>query len=332
MSKNGISDGKKFYDCPKIENKEFIPNKMLPPTFDGYSGGFYGRIPHHPSTGKYVAYWERKLYLAIAYSLPLHLPENWERGFVLNQLTALGFLGVVEVSGMGVHATECSLNKHGIYHDNRNGMNKKYKIGKNCELLRLTPDYIGLNDIVRYHAELLSKATVTLAMNLVSSRFSYLIGAKNETGRKALERIIDSTYREEPFIIGDFALKDDGNPDFEPWHNLFGNVRNNWIGNEVQEVIEKQWLCALRDLGIPTPYEKAEHTIDSENTALSVASGTVIDVCIDCLEDSIKRIKKLFPYLDISVNRKEALYYAEPINSGNAENVPGSEAESEHPD
>lgn len=260
------------------------------------------------------------------------------KGYVLNVGIVDGFLGVVPIRYEGnieIHAFRGVASGFGIYNQplqfssgnrylTKQFPNKQFRIGKEAELLRFSRDYHGYLDIINYYAGLLSKASHLLANNMVNSRLGYAIGAKNSQTAEAIREIAWNIENERAPVAINTAVLDnkDNMQSIEPWQNLFANVGQNYIAPEQHEVVEKLWLSACRALGIPTPYEKAEHTIGSENNMMAVAAGTVMDGIVESLELSIAKIKKLYPVEGLEIKREEALYNVQ--SDGDAEAVPDS--------
>lgn len=331
MSKGDkLIDGNTFYATPKNSDKS-----PAYPVFDEYRGGHYDCLVTGSTNGKYTAEFERKLYFALQSAIPLKVPKHWKKSLVLNLGINNGYVGVVNCQGKP-YPTKCTLVGRGIQYEpveflvnnpainEINGLTRKYVIGKKCALLRFTPDYNGLHDIIKSHAERMSKCLTTVNMNLVASRFSYAICSTTEASARTINKMIHDVYLEQPFIVYDEALHDIRNEantanKGQPWQNLFNDVGGNFIAPEAHELLQKMWLGALRDLGIPTPYEKAEHTISSENNQLANVAGSILDSCIDALEESIEEVKAVFPGIELSINREELKYHVQPEGNGETE-------------
>lgn len=338
MSRNKpLHDGSKFYDTRKCEP----PGAGIPRRAYGvYDAGYFG-IPHTcDSPEKYTAYWQGRLVRAFKYALPLSLPDHWETGYVLGHLVVDGVVGVVPFLSKGkpiIYGLGCTLEGIGFQNEPtkfritsrgfRETMGSRvYRRGETGELLQLTDTYTGIMPIINYYANLLGKASHLLANNMVNSRMGYAVAAKNANVAAAIREIANAIEDERPPVAIDTYVADSKNvqsmESLQPWQNITGAVGQNFIAPEVQETLEKLWLSALRTLGVPTPYEKAEHTIGSENAMLTTAAGTVMDGCVEALTRSIERIKKLYPVEGLEIRKEESLYagYAQPgsPDSGNA--------------
>lgn len=338
MAKDPVRDGAKFYTSPKIEKKNKPPADVVGTRYLGYNGG-YCECTSHTAAGKYTAYWERRLMDAFRYSLPLHVPDNWDKSYIYTIGTLDGQLAVTRIFGglrlekerkpkpyeLGVHAVRATLGGHDLYYrpqfvtlsnsraNELNGANRKYIIGSNCELLRFSPDYHGYFDTIRHYAETLSKASSVLNTNLVGNRLVWAAAAKGSNSAETMKAMLQEMEREDPLVVLNTALFDDRDKEYgdgKPWQFLSQNLKATFIAPDAQETLEKIWLSALRALGIPTPYEKAEHAIGSENDMLSGVSGTLMDCVVDTLEESINKVVVMFPELDgeLYVDREELKY------------------------
>ena len=67
----------------------------------------------------------------------------------------------------------------------------RLKIGEECEILKLTPDYFGIWDIISYYSEKLSVLDNAINMSLINNKFAFLLGARNKAAGEALKKMLD---------------------------------------------------------------------------------------------------------------------------------------------
>ena len=95
-----------------------------------------------------------------------NLPETWDRDYFIYNLYKSGFVTVFNTDRFGIIPQACSLSGINVFYrptycivSNPLIRNvSKIDIGKDCELIRITPDYRGLLDIVSLYADMMGLA------------------------------------------------------------------------------------------------------------------------------------------------------------------------------
>ena len=115
-------------------------------------------------------------------------------------------------------------------------MQKRFKIHKEAELIRLTPDYKGIFDIISYYAMLLSALDAGINQSIVNSKFAWLIGAKNKAAAETLKKAFDKINSGEPAVVLDksFLLEQDNQSKEDPWSFLERtNIKNDYLTTDM---------------------------------------------------------------------------------------------------
>lgn len=73
-------------------------------------------------------------------------------------------------------------------------------IGKDCEVIKLMPDWSGIIDIVSKYAGQMALCTESLQSNLFNSQMSIIFGAEDKTAAKAFKEMYDRVHRGEPAV------------------------------------------------------------------------------------------------------------------------------------
>ena len=140
-------------------------------------------------------YWERALYQRIASVIKVEgLPEKWtgsRRDFFFYCLYRFGYVGVFNTPEFGLAFQPCTLSGYDFYYQPKRILvsnpllSRQFEIGESCELLKLTPDFRGVFDIIVYFAEKLASLDGAISQSIINSRFAYLIAAKNKSAAEA---------------------------------------------------------------------------------------------------------------------------------------------------
>lgn len=262
------------------------------------------------------AYWERSLFQRAVSRIQTELPDDWEgsrRDFLLYCLLKLGFVFVSYSDTLGYWYNPGHLYGIDFYYQptefilanpraSELGLKSRYELHTEGELLKFMPDYMGIFDTISYYAEKLSALDNAINMSIINCKFAFILAAKNKATAEALKKVLDKINKGEPAVFVDKALMNDPNDKDTPWQLLeIQKLKENYITD--QQLIDFQTILNAFDaeIGINTvPYQKAERFVSAEANSRQNDSQARIITAIECLQSSVKDVKKLYP--DIKLN------------------------------
>jgi hypothetical protein len=263
-----------------------------------------------------TAYFWRSLYQRALSNFIFDLPESWNKGYFKNILFGLGYIGIVKTPQFGIIPQLCTLTGYGLYLQPTTVLvaqplvNFEGTIGDNCEVIKLSPDYSGILDIIDHYADKLATCWTSVNVSLINSRAGLIALPKNKNAAEAIKYIAERLSAGETLVCGDKVLKEDieGN---DPIVTYFSDPAKNYITDKLLSDFTSILNSFDREIGIPVIDEKKERRIQSEVSAIISDSGTRIDTWKESLDDSIKRVNDLFG-LNISykVRGEENVNYA----------------------
>lgn len=259
---------------------------------------------------KTFAFWERALFQRAASVLKFTLPDAWQgnvKDFFTYCLFKYGFVAISEDAEHGIFFQPCTLTGYNFYYQPTNALisnpqlSADLKIGEECELLKLTPDYLGVWDIISYYAEKLSVLDNAINMSLINNKFAWMLAARNKAAAEALKKMFDKVNNGEPAVFFDKALLNDQTDKAEPWQFLERkNLKESYL--TTQQLQDFQTLLNNFDteIGIPTiPYQKKERMVTSEAESKIVDSTSRSIVWFETLKSCINVINA---HYDIGLN------------------------------
>lgn len=283
--------------------------------------GMYSPSVIKPYNNKAFEYWERSLFQRACSTLEFELPPEWGgevRDFFYYCLFKLGYIVVFDERESGVIFQPCNLRGQNLFYQPTKALisNPAFKksftktIGKDCELIKLTPDYMGIWDIIAYYAEKLSSLDSAINMSIINNKFAYVLGAKNKAAAEALKKVLSKINKGEPAVIVDSTIfKQDGQSKDTPIDLLERpGLKQSYITSD--QLMDFQTILNNFDaeVGIPTiPYHKKERMVTSEAESRMIDSTSRSLIWFRTLEASIDKVNKMFN-LNISV---EQTYKAE---------------------
>lgn len=278
--------------------------------------GSYNPSPVKAYNNKTFAYWERSLFQRACSVVVSELPEDWTgtvKDFLYYCLFRFGYLPIFERPEVGFTFQPAGLSGYDWYYQPTTAIvsnpllseSLELKIGKDCELLKLTPDFIGVWDIISYYAEKLSTLDNAINMSLINNKFAFILGARNKVAGQALKKMLDKINKGEPAVIYDMKLLNDPTDKEEPfqvWERK-GSLKESYLTTEQLQDFQTIINSFDAEIGIPTiPYQKKERMVTSEADSRQNDSKARATIWIECLQSSADKVKKLYP--DITLNFK----------------------------
>jgi hypothetical protein len=246
-----------------------------------------------------TAYFFRSLYQRALSNFKFNIPDSWNMGYFKNVLFGMGYIGVIKTSKYGIIPQICNPYGYGIYLQPTNLrvaqplINFDGVIGDNCEIIKLTPDYTGILDIIEHYANKLSKCWTSIEVSLINSRVGMIAFPKNKNAAEALKYLVERLTAGEPLVCGDKVLKE-GLEEGDPLFTYFGEPAKNYITDKLLSDFTTILNSFDREIGIPIVSDKKERMIESEVNALISDSGSRIDTWKESLTDTINKTNALF--------------------------------------
>lgn len=258
-------------------------------------------------------FWLRSLFQRATNVIDFEVPDEWNgniKDFFIYCLFKYGFVVVSKNDEFGQYFQPCTLSQFDFYYQPTKALISNPKLSaelelhKDGELLKLTPDYYGVWDILCYYAEKLASLDNAINMSIINNKFGFILGAKNKGASQALKKILDKINAGEPAVIFDEKIADDPTSKDTPFQLLERpNLKQSYITTD--QLADFQTILNNFDaeIGIPcVPYQKKERMVTEEATARSYDACARSEIWLKTLESSIIMIKDLYP--DIKLGAK----------------------------
>lgn len=325
-----------------MSKKYTIPMGYTPLNYDQINN-VEGHL--QPSMLKYCnsvtyAYWQRSLFQRAISTIDFTgLPDTWKasvRDFFYWCVFAYGYVGIFDTDEYGLSFQPGALYGFDFYYQPTEfivanpKLNKKFKIHEEAEILKLTPDYRGIFDIISYYSMLLSALDSGINMSIVNSKFAYLMGAKNKGAAESLKKIFDKIASGEPAVIFDQSLLPmDPQSKEESWSFLErSNLKQSYLTTD--QLMDRSTLLSSFDaeIGIRSlPYNKKERLVTAEAESREQDSTARLEVWKATLDSSLDLVNKMFGTnikAELTYDKKEADYGTIEDNSDRPGIVPGT--------
>lgn len=229
------------------------------------------------------------------------IPDNWQLNYFLYVLYAWGYIAILETDKYGVIPQQCGLRGYNVFYQPTNAIvvNPLLKgikdplIGEECVLLKLQPDYGGIMDLVNYYAEELALCSDAISVNLINSKLSYVLAARNKSTAESLKELYDRVASGQPAVAIDKNLLDDtGKPTWLPFTQ---DLKTNYIASDVLSDMRKIEAMFCTDIGIPSANtDKKERLITDEVNANNVETSGRAQMWLDELKKGCAEARSMF--------------------------------------
>lgn len=229
------------------------------------------------------------------------LPARWNKDYFLYVIYCWGYIAIVNTDRFGVIPQGCGLKGYDVFYAPTNAVIKnpllsgilEPRIGTQCELLKLQPDFSGILDLVGHYAEQMALASQSVSVNLLNSKLSYVFTAKTKSLAESLKKMYDQIASGEPAVVVDSRLKNSDGED--TWKAFEQNVGANYIVSDLLSDLRKIEAMFDTEIGIPNANtDKRERLIADEVNANNVETYSKCAMWLENLQDSCKRVNDMF--------------------------------------
>lgn len=252
------------------------------------------------------------------------LPETWSKDYFLYVLFINGYVAIINTDKFGVIPQHCSLQGYDVFYRPTNAVIAnpllrgllQPRIGEECELIRMQPDYCGCWDIVEVYADMLALALEGLGVNLVNSKFAYIFGAEDKAAAESFKKLYDNIQKGDPAVFtGKELFNEQGELGIQL---LTQNLQQNYIAGDILDDMAKIDSRFNTDIGIPNVnIAKASGVSQSEVDSNNIDTRSKCELWLETMRDGVEKVNNMFD-LNISV----ALRFKEEAQSnGNAFNL-----------
>lgn len=279
--------------------------------------GMYSPSPVKNRNNKSFDYFVRSLFQRATTVFEWELPEEWDgktKDFFLYCLFRFGYIVISDFEQFGLGFQPCGLSGYNFYYQPSKALvanpalkeSLTLELGKDGQLLKLTPDYRGIWDILEFYAEKLSLLDNAINMSLINNKYAFFLGARNKTAGMALKKMLDLVNKGEPAVVWDMKLLNDPTDKempFQEWKRE--HLKDSYLTTD--QLLDFHTILNDFDaeVGIPTvPYQKKERMVTDEANA-KLADGKARSVTwYETIQGSINEIKQLYPDITLSCSMR----------------------------
>lgn len=282
------------------EAVDFLNNMKVPSTY------YYDKSISYK-------YWFRSLLHKIDSSIIFkNLPKGFSNDFFMFCLWVRGYVlffktdryDLQKFGENGVVFQPCYVNGYDFYYQPIKATvsnphlpyENEFKLGENAYLLKLTPDFCGILDILDFYAAKLASLSEAIDMSIINSKMGIIATAENEAQAATLKAVYDKLQRGETLIVFDDLLSgtDEIIPKKDPFQIWIQELKKNYVLTEQLADLQTILNSFYTEIGLPVAIEKKERIITSEADFASAQSQARISCWVETLEESLEIINEKF--------------------------------------
>lgn len=256
----------------------------------------------HCSNTQMVRYFRRYLFQKCVSVLDITIPEEWPRDFFLYVLYGVGYVCVLDKAEYGVIPQWGSLTGRNVYYQPKqfivtnpafNGASETRTIGVDGAVIKLTPDYMGIVDIIDHYSDLMALCVESAMVNINNSKLAFIFGAKNKRIAESYKKMVDRINEGQTAVFVDSDLfNEEGELNIT---TLQQDLKNVFIAPELLDVLKLLENQFDADVGLPNnPTEKKERLITDEVNANNASTFSKIQLWVDSINKSAEDAKRIF--------------------------------------
>lgn len=230
------------------------------------------------------------------------IPEWWNLDYFRYVLYNMGYIAVVNTDKFGIIPQLAGLKGYNVFYAPTRAIITsplitgilEPVIDETCTIIKLTPDYCGLDDLIRYYANKMALAGEAADMNLINSKLAYLVAAKSKTMAEATKKIFDKVQAGNPFVVYDEKYKEsETDRNISLFDTFTQNLNENFIAPEIMEVIRDLDNEFCNKIGLYTiNADKRERLITDETRQDS--NYATAEIWLENLKDGCKKTRDMF--------------------------------------
>ena len=229
------------------------------------------------------------------------LPESWDKNYFLYTLYGNGYLAVINTNKFGVIPQNCTLYGRNVFYQPDYAIitnplfsqTVQAKIGRQCELVKLQPNYNSIMDITSYYADMLALCAEAAGVNLVNSKLAYVFASDNKAGAESFKKLFDQVNHGNPAVFVDKQLFNETGE--VSWKMFNQNIGQTYILSDLLTDMRKIETMFLTMIGIPSANtDKRERLISDEVNANNTETASLCALWLENVQESFKKVNKMF--------------------------------------
>lgn len=239
----------------------------------------------------------------------IKLPDTWAKNYFNYVLFGLGYISVVKTDKFGIIPQHASLAGYSVQYQPTRAIvsnplfNKQYdlKIGTECSVIKMQPDFGGILDVVDYYGNLIALASQALEFNLINSKLAFVFAAQDKGAAETFKKLYDKVSEGNPAVVaGSKVFNEDG----ELLVQFFSqDLGQNFIAGSILDTIRTLYNMFDTEVGIMNAnLAKKERMNETELTLNDGETKSRLYVWLETMQEGFKQTREMFGYTEAELS------------------------------
>lgn len=233
------------------------------------------------------------------------LPDWWDADYFRYSLLGYGYVAIFKTDKFGVIPQQCNLTGYNVFYRPTKAMianpligGRELNIGRNCEIIKVMPDYSGIANIVDYYGDLMALTWEGITTNILNSKLAYIGFAGNKADAETFKKLYDRIASGEPAVIA--RKKSATITDDDKFQLFTQNLQQNYIAPQMMESLRNIQSAFRAEIGIPDlSVQKKERLITAEATKTDIYTRAKSMLWLETMREGIERAKARYPEISM---------------------------------
>ena len=232
------------------------------------------------------------------------LPDDWSMNYFMYTLFIRGHIAIIETDKFGVIPQDCTLTGYDVQYQPThvlisNPHLRGYtmpRIGEQCILIRLMPDYAGVMDKVYYYADQMALAAESIGINFMTTHTGIIFPAANKQQAEAYKKMYDRVSGGEPAVVIGKELFSEIDGELKPsWTPFVQNLQQQYIVDKLVDDLRSIENDYCTEIGIPNAnLQKRERMNTLEINRNSIEVYSTAGQCLELMQDGCRKAREMF--------------------------------------
>lgn len=285
---------------PFVYSGYYVGEGVSSPIINEYESRQNPNLIHINNTWDYATYFRYFLQRAESLIIFEGMPKNWSKNYIYPLLFLKGNFCVMNTVKFGVIPQHGSPYGFDVQYQPTNyivtnpafdaSFNCELIIGEDCEIVRLTPDWCGIGDLINSYAQ---RVAMTLSNHDVASalaKFGFIFTAKNKSTAETFKVAFDNIMSGQLAVVINQGLydKETGKPLYEFFNNDIEKCYN--VVKAALESVENLKHAFDMEIGIYTAPDKKERMITDEVEETKNAVMSKCELWIETINECLEKV------------------------------------------
>ena len=262
----------------------------------------------HCSNTNLTYYFKRYLLQKVFSVFKWDLPESWNKDYFRYVLYLMGYITIVETDTFGVIPQLSGLRGYNVFYAPTHAIITnplisgilEPQIDVQCTVIKLTPDYMGVGDLISYYADMMALTAEAAGMNVVNSKLAFIIAARNKAMAESMKKMYDQIQSGNPLVVFDSKYAPEDDKTLIEFYTQ--NLRENFIAPDALLTMKKLENEFATKIGLANVNsEKKERLTNEEVEANRDETYCIAEDWLESLKKGCDKANKMFD-LKLSVD------------------------------